>query len=136
MCYDLLSHLLLCTRARAIVVRNRLPRRRCPMARLLLAGDNICDIVLAEFSDQGDPILGILNEFKAGTLGIVAAADKVDAVAMVSGACREMKIDHRLLGVDIANKGGRVYTRWRWLCWPVISLRMDGAGQWWRTQRA
>ena len=77
------------------------------MARQLLSGNFLCDIELDEVSDQGDPIRSILEEVKVGQLGIVAAVDKIDTIALASGLCKQMKLDPRLLGVDIENKGGQ-----------------------------
>ena len=64
-------------------------------------------IPLEEVSDQCDPIVMILSAVQNGTLGLVAAADKIDEVAMASSLCREMKIDVRSMGVDITNRGGQ-----------------------------
>ena len=47
----------------------------------------------------------ILAAVKAGETGLVAAADKIDEIAMALGLCKEMKIDPRLMGVDITNRG-------------------------------
>ena len=85
------------------------------MARQLLAGNDICDIELAEVSDPGGPLRSILEEVNGGKVGIVAAVDQIDTVAVASGLCKQMKLDPRLLGVDIENKGGQGYTFWRCL---------------------
>ena len=85
---------------------------------------------LEPVSDQGDAIVKILAEVKAGTLGPVAGADRIDEIAMASGLCKEMKIDPRSVGVDITNRGGRGYPCWKWPCLPVTSWRMVGVGKW------
>ena len=68
------------------------------MALLILSGKDIGEIPLHTVSDQGDPIVKVLAEVKAGTTGPVAGADSIDEIAMASGLYKEMKIDHRLVG--------------------------------------
>ena len=67
----------------------------------------MASIALVEVSDQADPIVKILEEVKAGTIGLVAGADRIDEIAMASSLCKEMKIDPRLVGVDVTNRGGQ-----------------------------
>ena len=91
----------------------------------------MASIALVEVSDQGDPIVKILVEVKAGTLGPVAGADRIDEIAKASGLCNDMKLDPRMVGVDVTNRGGRGYPCWKWPCSPVKSWRMVGVGKWW-----
>ena len=76
------------------------------MARLISSGEIMAAIPLVEVSDQGDPIVKILAEVKAGTIGPVAGADRIDEIAMASGLCKDMKIDPRLVG-GRCHKSGR-----------------------------
>ena len=67
----------------------------------------------------GNPIVKILVVVKAGAVGPVAGADRIDDIVWASGLCKEMKIGPRVVGVDVANRGGRAFLCWRWLCWPM-----------------
>ena len=94
--------------------------RRCPrlslkavasfalvaMAAAVLSGVDVTKIPLEEVSNQCDPIMQILACVKSGATGLVAAADKIDEIAIDRGLCRVMKIDPRVVGVDICNRGG------------------------------
>ena len=77
------------------------------MALLISKGMGLASIPLEEVTDPGDPIVKVLADAKAGAIGLVAAADKIDEIAMASGLCSVMKINPRLVGVDITNRGGQ-----------------------------
>ena len=48
----------------------------------------------------------VLAAVTSGATGLVAGADKIDEIAIDRGLCRVMKIDPRVMGVDIGNRGG------------------------------
>ena len=77
------------------------------MASALLAGKNIEEIPLEPVSDQGDAIVSTLADIKAGRIGLVAGADKIEEIAMASGLGTEMSLNPRMVGIDISNRGGQ-----------------------------
>ena len=71
-----------------------------------LTGQDVTKIPLSAVSNQSDPIVRVLAAVTSGAAGLVAGADKIDEIAIDRGLCRVMKIDHRVMGVDIGNRGG------------------------------
>ena len=67
------------------------------MAYSLQSAKDISEIALEEVSSQCDPIVKIMEEVKAGNIGLVAAADKIEEIAMASGLCKQMEIDPRMV---------------------------------------
>ena len=74
----------------------------------MLAGSKkIEEIPLEPVSDQGDAIVSTLADIKAGRIGLVAGADKIEEIAMASGLGTEMSLNPRMVGIDISNRGGQ-----------------------------
>ena len=76
------------------------------MAAAFFYGTGRDEDPLAAVLNQSDPIVRILAAVTSGATGLVAGADKIDEIAIDRGLCRVMKIDPRVVGVDIGNRGG------------------------------
>ena len=76
------------------------------MAAAFLTEQDVTKIPLSAVSNQSDPIVRVLAAVTSGATGLVAGADKIDEIAIDRGLCRVMKIDPRVVGVDIGNRGG------------------------------
>ena len=76
------------------------------MAAAFFTEQDVTKIPLSAVSNQSDPIVRVLAAYESGATGLVASADKIDKIAIDRGLCRVMKIDPRLMGVDIGNRGG------------------------------
>ena len=84
------------------------PSLSSAMASALIAGSKkIEEIPLEPVSDQGDAIVSTLADIKAGRIGLVAGADKIEEIAMASGFGTEMSLNPRMVGIDISNRGGQ-----------------------------
>ncbi len=61
--------------------------------------------LLAEITDEKDLIRQVFTEYDAENIGLVQAADKIEALLKDKGLLSRMPICPRLVGVDIDNRG-------------------------------